>query len=201
MLSMLKKTSFSAMFTLASSAMAFATEHADVVEGAHEIAKSDPFSGSLATSIWSVAIFLLLVLILGVFAWAPILESLKKREDHIRSSIEDAENARKEADASLAAYKDQLAKATAESAVIIEQARGDAKRLSEELATAAKADVETIKERATAEIAAAKQQALREICDQVSDLSISIAEKVIGKSISADEHRQLIDDSLSKLQA
>ena len=140
-------------------------------------------------------------MILGVFAWGPILESLKKREDHIRSSIEDAENARKEADASLAAYKDQLAKATAESAVIIEQARGDAKCLSEELATAAKADVEAIKERATAEIAAAKQQALREICDQVSDISISIAEKVIDKSISADEHRQLIDDSLSKLQA
>ena len=195
---MLKKTSFTAMLTLASSAMVIAVEQ---VDSAHEVAKSDPFTGSLATSIWSVAIFLLLVVILGIFAWGPILESLKKREDHIRSSIEDAESARKEADASLAEYKKQLEKAATESAEIIEQARSDAKRLSEDLSTAAKADVEAIKERATAEIAAAKQQALREICDQVSEISISIAEKVIGKSISADEHRQLIDDSLTKLKA
>jgi len=159
----------------------------------------DIMAGSLWTSILSVVIFLLLLLILGKYAWGPILSSLQKREDHIRQSIEDADNARAEAEAALSEYKAQLAKAREESQQIIDKGREAASKLAEDLQQKAREEASSLRDRAQQDIASAKNQALREIYEQVTTLSVEVAGKIVQKTLNPDDHRQLIEESLTQL--
>ncbi len=158
------------------------------------------FDGGPVLSIFTLAIFGLLLVILYKAAWGPILSGLQKREEHIRSTIEDAQNARQDAEKALEDYKTQLAKANEEAQAIIEKGRSDASRLAQELQTKAQDEAQKLRDRAQQDIASAKNQALNEIYEQVTVLATDMAGKIISKTLSPDDHRQLLDESLSQLQ-
>ena len=160
----------------------------------------DILDGGIMTAVCAVVIFLLLLAILGKYAWGPILTGLQKREEHIRHTIEEAQNARQDAEKSLAQYKEQLAKANQEAQAIIEKGRSDATRLAQDLQAKAQEEAQKLRDRAQQDIGAAKNQALNEIYDQVAVLATDIAGKIIGKTLSPEDHRQLLDESLSKIQ-
>jgi F-type H+-transporting ATPase subunit b len=178
-------------------ALASAEEQA---AGGENNATPNVFSGDLGTAVWTLLIFIVLLLILGKWAWGPILAGLKKREDHIRQSITDAEKARADAEKSLAEYKSQLARAKEEAAAIITQGRNDAVQLAEQLKQQAQTDARALTQRAEQDIAGAKDQALKEIFDQTADLATKIAGQIISKNLNPEDHRNLVQQSLNKLQ-
>ena len=151
------------------------------------------------TSIFALIVFALLLAILAKYAWGPILASLQKREDHIRQSIENAEKAREDAEKALQDYQEQLAQARAESQAIIDKGRSDATQLAVTLKNQAKNEAQSLRDRAQQDIASAKNQALREIYDQVTNLATDMAGRIVQKSLTADDHRQLLQESLDKL--
>src|SRR5882757_2691704 len=91
-----------------------------------------PFAGNLGNAVWTLAIFLIVVVVLGKFAWGPILGLLREREDFIHRSLSDAKRDRDEAEARLKEYAAKLQSAQQEAVVIIEQARRDAEGAREE---------------------------------------------------------------------
>ena len=163
-------------------------------------AGGDIMAGSIMTSVFAVVIFGLLLMILGKYAWGPILSSLQKREEHIRNTIEEAQNARQDAEKALADYKEQLTKANEEAQAIIEKGRSDASRLAQDLQDKAKDEAGKLRDRARKDIASAKNQALNEIYEQVTVLATEMAGKIISKTLSPDDHRQLLVESLNQLQ-
>ena len=96
-----------------------------------EPAALSPFSGDFGNALWTVLIFVLVLVVLGKFAWGPILGMLKEREDFIRKSLHDAKHDREQAEARLKEYTSQLQAARAEAASLVENARRDADRLRE----------------------------------------------------------------------
>lgn len=171
-------------------------------EAAGEMGHESPnlFGGDIWLSIFTLVIFVILLAILGKFAWGPILSGLQKREEHIRNTIEEAQNARQEAEKSLAEYKEQLAQARQEAQAIIEKGRTDAARLAEDLRVKAQAEAQSLRDRAQQDIGSAKNQALNEIYDQVAVLATEIAGKIIQKSLNPEDHRQLLDESLRGIE-
>jgi F-type H+-transporting ATPase subunit b len=147
--------------------------------------------------VWTIITFLLLLTVLAKFAWKPLLNILKEREDFIKSSLNDAEKAQQE-----------LARLNAEGEAIINKARGEAQSiLAQGKAAATKLKDETLndaKEKANMVIADAekqiqvqKEKAIAEIKGEVVNLSLSVAEKLIKKNLSADDNKALIDESLT----
>ncbi|HIC38818.1 MAG TPA: F0F1 ATP synthase subunit B [Candidatus Marinimicrobia bacterium] len=147
--------------------------------------------------VWTIITFLLLLTALAKFAWKPLLNILKEREDFIKSSLNDAEKAQQE-----------LARLNAEGEAIINKARGEAQSiLAQGKAAATKLKDETLndaKEKANMVIADAekqiqvqKEKAIAEIKGEVVNLSLSVAEKLIKKNLSADDNKALIDESLT----
>ena len=147
--------------------------------------------------VWTIITFLLLLTALAKFAWKPLLNILKEREDFIKSSLNDAEKAQQE-----------LARLNAEGEAIINKARGEAQSiLAKGKAAATKLKDETLndaKEKANMVIADAekqiqvqKEKAIAEIKGEVVNLSLSVAEKLIKKNLSADDNKALIDESLT----
>jgi len=160
----------------------------------------DIFSGGLGTAVFTIAVFIVLLVFLGKWAWGPILTGLQKREENIRNSIEETQKAREEADEALAEYKAQLARAQQESKSIIENGRDEALRLAEQLRQKAQQDAQLISTKAERDINAARDQAIKELYEQTTELATEMAAGIIGKTLTPDDHRELLQESLKKLQ-
>lgn len=157
-------------------------------------------SQGIITGIVTIVIFVVLVAILGKYAWGPILSGLKAREEKIRKDIADAEAARAKAEATLREYNQQLATAEQKVRDMLSQATKDAENLATQIRARAQQEAEETKERAIKDIDAARDQALSEIYQQTAELATRVAEKIIRRNLNADDQRELVNQSLQELQ-
>ena len=155
----------------------------------------------LITGICTVVIFVLLLSVLGKYAWGPIVKGLSDREKKIRTDIAEAEAARAKAEALLRDYNKQLADAEQRARGIITKAGADAEALAAQIRTRAQQEAEEARERATKDIEVAKNQAIRDIYEQSANLATSVAEKIIRKSLNANDYRDMVEQSLGQLES
>lgn len=153
----------------------------------------------LVSAIVNLVVFLLLLAILAKFVWPPILRGLQQRDAKIRGDLENAERASREAAASLEQYKKQLADAQREAQRIIEESRTNAQRVAEQVREQAEAQAVQMRQRAEADIDAAKQQAISEIYAEAATLATQVAGQILRREVRAEDHRQLVDQSLREL--
>jgi F-type H+-transporting ATPase subunit b len=151
-------------------------------------------------AIWTLVVFLSLFFILKKAAWGPIMEGLHKREDAIRSAVEEAKLARAETERVRAQFQKEMDEAFAKIPQMMDEARRDAARMAEEMKTKAAADIQAERQRARREVEVAKDQALHEILNQMAQLATMISAKAIRRNISEEDHRRLVDETLTELR-
>jgi ATP synthase F0 subunit b len=159
----------------------------------------DVFGKALDLAIWTLVVFLVLLFVLGKFAWKPMLQGLEQRETTIRSELEQAQLERKEAQALNERWKDEMAKAQDQVRELLDEARRNAQRAAEELLNRAKADAQAERERGRREIALATDQALQQIAAQTANLAALVSSKVIRRELKPEDHRRLVDEALAEL--
>jgi F-type H+-transporting ATPase subunit b len=149
--------------------------------------------------LWSVVTFLVLLFLLYKFAFGPLLNLQKARQDEIHDSIVQAERLRDEAHALLADYKVQLADARLEAEEILERARKVGESTKSEILEEARAQSERTLSQAREQIERETRQALQEIKEQVADLTVAAAEKVMRKSLSEQDQLRLVQEALAEI--
>ena len=152
------------------------------------------------TAITTLIVFLVLVAVLGKFAWGPIATGLKAREDKIRQDIAEAEAARARSEATLREYQAQLATAEQKVRDLLAKANADAEQIATGIRMRAQQDAEETKEKATREIDAARRDAVRQVHEQAAVLATSVAEKILRRNLNPDDQRDLVAASLDQLQ-
>ena len=150
--------------------------------------------------IWTILTFLVLLFVLAKFAWKPLLAALEARENTIRSSLEDAEKAKTELERLNAESEEIIAKARSEAQSIHVEARAAAEKIKTDLMSEAEEDAGKIRDEAEKQIRVEKEKAINEIRQEVVDLSLAVAEKVIKKNLSKEHNQDLIENSLKNLQ-
>ena len=148
---------------------------------------------------WTVVNFILLLIVLRKFAWKPILTIIEKREAKIRDTLDRADKAQEEAEQKLQEYREMIEKGRKESLEIIEQGRQRAQKLHEEIVNKAAGESQAILDKAKNEIEIEREKALEEIKATVADISVSLASKMLEKSISSEDHRELINNAIKEL--
>jgi F-type H+-transporting ATPase subunit b len=139
---------------------------------------------SLGLFFMQLFILVILIVLLGKFAWKPILNSLEERESGIEDALAAAEEARKEMQ-NLTADNERLAKeARAERDAMMKEARDIRDKMITEAKEDAKEVTTKLIETAQASIQQEKQAALAALKKNVAELSIGIAESVIKKELS-----------------
>ncbi len=137
--------------------------------------------------IWASLIFIGLVLLLKKFAWKPILDAVNEREEGIRSALLSAENAKKEMQNLKSDNEKLLADARAERDLLMKEAR----EIKDKMISDAKSEAQTAGEKmisqAKAAIESEKNAAMADFKNQVSSLSLEIAEKVLRNELSNKE--------------
>lgn len=156
--------------------------------------------GDLGQAVAAIVIFLILLLILGKWAWGPIIKSLKAREDSIARALQDAADRQKESQDLLAHYKARLDKAEGEARDVIAKARQESAEAKQRILEEARQEAHKAMEDASNEIRMAKESAIKDIHSAVGDLAAELAGKILQREIRPEEHRKLLDQGLEELK-
>jgi F-type H+-transporting ATPase subunit b len=163
-------------------------------------AKAGPLDIAFDTAIWAALVFFLMLIVLRARAWNPILEGLQKREESIRSSLQEAKTTRDEMVTMRAAFQKDLAEAHQQIPLLMEEARRKAEEMANDMRAKAAADIQTERERLRREVEIAKDQAIKQLWEQAAQLATLISAKAIGRALSEDDHRRLLDESLQEMR-
>lgn len=150
--------------------------------------------------LWTVVTFVLLLLILKKIAWKPILNSLSERENFIKDSLEKADKAQKDAEKLLAENKVNLSKADEDAQKIIEQGREFAEKLKMQILEESKVQARKMILDATSEIERKNGEAFIKLKDQVADIAVNAAEKILRETLDRDKQVKLVNKYLDDMK-
>ena len=139
---------------------------------------------------WTVIIFLLTLLILAKYAWKPILKMLDAREKSIAESIETADRIKAEMSQMKSEHEQMLIEAKAERSRILKEAKEVKDQIIAEAKDQAKTEARKIVEDAQVAIENQKMAALTDVKNQVGNLAIEVATKILRKELSGSEAQQ-----------
>ena len=139
---------------------------------------------------WQTLLFIILLFLLKKYAWKPILDALNSREEGIKNALDEADKARQEM-VELKSSNEQIVKeARAERDAMLKEARSMKENMITEAKDEAKSQANKIIEQAKATIENEKLAAITELRNQVAELSIGIAEKIIKDELSENSEEQ-----------
>lgn len=156
---------------------------------------------AVGTIIWTVFIFILFVFLLAKFAWKPVLKAIKAREEMIRGSLDAAAKAREEMLVLQADNEAILKKAREERDKILRDARLAYDKMMADAREKGVQEAEALVTRAKESIEREKNAALTEVKNEVANLAIEVASKVLGEKLKNDDEQQrLIQRYLNEVE-
>ena len=167
---------------------------------AAEGAPKGPFAITPGVSIWTLVVFLILLVVLAKTAWPAILKAVEEREKKIQAQIEQAQKANQEAQRVLAEYQPKLAAARGEAQELLAAGRQAGEKLREEIVARARAEHEELIARARREIVAEREKALADLRREAVELSLAAASKVIERNLDTEADRRLVQEYLNSLR-
>ncbi|MFQ5878282.1 MAG: F0F1 ATP synthase subunit B [Acidobacteriota bacterium] len=153
------------------------------------------------TIIWTIITFTILVLLLGRFAWKPLMQVLEERERTVRDSLEQARRARDESEETLRRNREILANARRETAAIIEQGKREAEALRGEILARSRKEAHDLVEQGKRQVLYEQKRAMETLRSQVADLAIRAAERLISRSLDERKQRELVEEYMRTLPA
>ena len=149
--------------------------------------------------IWGGISFVVLLLLMSKFAFPALKKGMEDRTERIRKDLDEAENAKTEADRIREDYSAQLADAKSEAARIIEEARQAADAVRRDLTARAEQEAQELRQRNAEQLEAERARIMGELRGQVSTLAIELAEKVVEANLDRDANNRLIESYISQV--
>jgi len=164
-------------------------------------APGSPLDVNPGLIIWTTVTFIILLLILKKIAWKPILDSLKERETTIADSLEKAEQARKQAEELIAKNKSDMARFEIEGQKLIAEAREYSQKVKSQSDEDGRIIAKKMIDDAKLEIERKHQESFNLLKEQVAEIAIKAAEKIIKEELNKEKHTEIVNryiDELSK---
>lgn len=167
--------------------------------GDHGHPSGVPLAWKADLALFSLITFVLFIVVLGKFAWGPMIQGLDKRELAIQKAIDDAEDGRRKAHAMLAEYEQKLKAAEQTVQSMVAEARRDAERTSQDLIANAQREVSLIRDRAKDDIRQATDTALAEVFTQINSQVVLATEHVLGRALDEADQDRLVSQALAEI--
>lgn len=156
-------------------------------------------STSLGNIIIVTGSFLLLLVLVKIFAWEQITGIFKAREEKIANDIDGAEAARQKAESLAQKREVELSQAKDEAGQIIDDAKETGKNQEAKIVAEAREEASRLKAKANQDIEQSKAEALSSVKSDVADLTVLLAEKIMTTNLDKEAQSNLIDSYLDKL--
>lgn len=153
----------------------------------------------LFTALFTLANTIALFLVLKKFLWGPVMKMIDDRQKEIDTMYSDAAQAKDHAMAMEQEYTEKLALATDTGEKLVKEAVQRGQNREEEIIRQANAEAEAIRRKASADIDREKKKAINDAKDEISDLALAIAGKVVGRELKDADQVQLVDQFIEEL--
>lgn len=160
---------------------------------------ADQMGGYAVTILCTIVNVLVAFIVIKLFVFKPILNVIKSREEQIASQVDAAERSKEEAASNAEVSKQAIDDARAEAAQILEDARASANEQAAIIKQKAKDEASEMISRAENEVVRMKRVAIEEMKDEISDLSVEVAGRVIGDVVEHDKLKTLADKHVQDL--
>ena len=161
------------------------------------------FESFLGVNPWTALFILLNTLTIFFVAkkylFGPVMKMIEDRQKEIDDMYLEAGTAKTEAQAMEAEYKKKLSAASETSERIVKEAVARGQSREEEIIRQANAEASAILDKAAADIAMEKKKAINDAKDEISDIAMTIAEKVVGRELNAADQEKLVDSFIDEL--
>lgn len=154
-----------------------------------------------AELVYGLLAFVAVYLVLRRFAFPSLNTMLDDRREAIQGKMEEAEATRAEAEQAKRDFEASIADAKGEAARIRDEAKADAERIREDLVAKAEADAAQIRERAQADAAAERERTLQELRGDVGRMSVELASRIVEKEVDPATHQSLVDNYINNLSS
>jgi F-type H+-transporting ATPase subunit b len=166
-----------------------------------EHASRGPLDVEPGLMIWTVVVFVALLLILRKFAWPALLGAVEARERALEEQLAEAERNRAEAARLLAQHEKLIAEGRASAHALLAEARAVAEKERALAMEKTRQEQEELLERARRDIAAERDRAVTELRREAVDLSLAAASKLMGERLNGENDRRIVQEYLSSLEA
>ncbi|MBA3445729.1 MAG: F0F1 ATP synthase subunit B [Gemmatimonadales bacterium] len=172
-----------------------------ILTSLQEHAAPGPLTVEPGLMIWTVAVFLLLLLILKRFAYPGLLGAVEARERALQQQLDEAERNRAESAALLAEHKQLLAEARTQAHGLLMEARTSAEKERALAMEKTQQEQQQLLERARRDIVGERDRAITELRREAVELSLAAASKLIGERLTSDTDRKLVQEYLAGLDS
>ena len=163
----------------------------------------DRFYDFVGVNFWDALFILLNTLIIFFvarkFLFGPVMKIIQDRQQEIDDMYDAAGQAKASADAMEAEYKDKLSAATQTSERMVKEAVSRGLSREEEIIRQANLEAEAIRSKAAADIAQEKKKAVNDAKNEISEMAVAIAEKVVGRELNPQDQSSLVDRFIDEL--
>lgn len=154
----------------------------------------------IGTFVWVLITFLIMVAILGKYAWRPLLDVIAAREKSIEDAISQSRRDRDDAASALAEHRELIAQARRERAEAAAAGQRDAEKIRTEMLDEARRQREQMLKQTEEQVETAVRQAKSDLRGYAADLSIAAAGKLLGRNLDDDAQRRVVTDYLEDLE-
>jgi F-type H+-transporting ATPase subunit b len=158
-----------------------------------------PFQPTLGLFIWTIVVFVLLLIVLSKYVFPTLVQMTVEREAAIKQQMADAERLHAESAAALEEQRQLLASARGEALAIVAEAREAAERERAAAVEKTRQEQEHLLQRARREIDAERERAIANIRREAVDLAISAAGKVVSQRLDTAADRKIVEDYIESI--
>ena len=133
------------------------------------------------------------------YLFGPVMKIIAERQQEIDNMYADAGSAKEQAEAMRSEYQGRLTEAQTTSDRIVREAVARGQAREEAIVRQAQAEAAAIMDKAAADIEREKKKALNEVKDEISDIAMSIAGKIVGRELNAADQSSLVDSFIDEL--
>lgn len=152
----------------------------------------------IVTAFFTIINLLVTYFILKRFLFKPAINMIRKRQSSIDTDLKYAKETRQAADEKFAEASARIEGSIREASSIVNDAKIQAESQSDAIIISAKKEASEIVARADVDIERMRNAMMEEMRDEVADLAVSIASKVIKQSIDEKKQRELIDQFIGE---
>ncbi len=165
----------------------------------HDAVKVDILTPDVTMVFLTWLTFFLLLFILKKFAWKPILDGLQQREDHIRKSLKEADEAKRQLQEVHVEKVRILDEARQKAQVIVEDSRRSAAELAKQSDQKAKANARQIVESAHQQTEGERERVLHQLRQESAAVAVALASKIIKENMDNDKNHRLVQEALKEI--
>lgn len=163
--------------------------------------EASPLDVNWGLFIWTIIIFVLVLVALRRFAWPNILGAVERREQHLRELLESAQRDRAEAQVMMEENRRLLEETRHRVQDAINESRTTSERIRADMLAETRREQDAMIERARADIAAERDSALESVRAAAVDISMKAAERLVRRNLDAEDNRRLVREYLGQVSA